>query len=291
MIRGALRAAAGRLGLHVGRREYFDLVERRFYSPIPDLDELPADIFERESALAGMALDSHAHLDFAERHLGGYIAELEKDPGAIPLDNDFYAFGDAHLAYAMVRHLRPRRLIELGSGYSTLALGLACERNAAEGVRARYLAFDPHPPELLAAGAPGVTERHAMPAQEVPLAELTALGRDDVLFVDTSHTVKLGGDVNRVVLDVLPRLAPGVHVHFHDVWLPFEYHPGLVRGQRLFWSEQYLLQAFLCMNPGYEIVFATRAASVRDPDRFRALVPSWTDAFFATSFWIRRVAP
>ncbi len=109
-----------------------------------------------------------------------------------------------------------------------------------------------------------------------------------MLFVDTSHTVKLDGDVNRVILEVLPRLAPGAYAHFHDIWLPFEYHRELVVNQQMFWAEQYLLQAFLAMNPSYEIVLAAQAACARQPRRFAALVPAWTPDLYPSSFWIRR---
>ena len=288
LIRAAARRLAGRLGYHVGRRRHFDLVERRFYSPVPDFEALPDDLFDRESELAGIHLDAAEHMAFAESRLAPYVRELDEHPQGFPLANDYYAAGDAHLAYAMVRHLRPGRVLELGSGYSTLVMALACQANAHEGAQSTYTAYDPYPTPLLAHPPAGLTAYRALPAQEVPLDEFTALETGDVLFVDTSHTVKLGGDVNHVVLDVLPRLAPGVHVHFHDIWLPFEYHPELVRNQRLFWAEQYLLQAFLAMNGGYEIVLAAHAARVRQPDRFRALLPSWAPDTYPTSFWIRR---
>lgn len=255
---------------------------------MPDLEALPADVFERESSLAGLGLDDRAHLDFAERELAGYIRELDADPDGFPFVNGYYDSGDAHLAYALMRHLRPGRLMELGSGYSTRILGLACDRNAAEDAPAHYLAFDPYPPDWLAGGVRGLSALHVEPVQALALDRFTELGSGDVLFVDTSHTVKLGGDVNRVILDVLPRLAPGVFVHFHDIWLPFEYHPELVATMRMYWAEQYLLQAFLALNSDYEIVFATRAACVRQPGRFGALVPAWRPELFPSSFWIRR---
>lgn len=286
---GALRRVAAGLGLHVARRRHFDLVERRPESPVPDFEALPPAVFERVSPLLGLTLDSAAHMAFAEQALAPFVRELDEDPAGYDFRNPFYAAGDAHLAYAMVRHLRPRRLVELGSGHSTRVMALACQRNAADGDRPRYAAFDPNPSALFAHGRPaGLTTLRSIAAQEVPEEEFAELGAGDVLFVDTSHTVKLGGDVNRVILDVLPRLATGVHVHFHDIWLPFEYHPELVKGQRLFWAEQYLLQAFLAMNTGYEVVLATRAACVREPERCRALIPRWTSDLYPTSFWIRR---
>jgi hypothetical protein len=98
--------------------------------------------------------------------------------------------------------------------------------------------------------------------------------------------VRLGGDVNHIVLDVLPVLAPGVVVHFHDIWLPFEYHEALTRYHGVHWSEQYLVQAFLSGNEHWEVLFATRAVSVDEPEAFAELVPKYEG--YPTSFWLRR---
>jgi hypothetical protein len=129
-----------------------------------------------------------------------------------------------------------------------------------------------------------------MRAQEVPLEAFAALGAGDVLFVDTTHVVKLGGDVNRVVLDVLPRLAPGVLVHFHDVYLPWEYHPRLV-AESGFWNEQYLLQAHLAENPRSAVLFGAQAVTRRHRDEVERVVPSFRGSpHQAVSFWIERRA-
>ncbi len=162
--RRARRALLG-LGRELARRAGYDLVQRRFYSPVPDLQGLPADVFDRESALVGLECDDDAHMRFAERELAGYIRELDADPGGYPFVNNYYDAGDAHLTYALLRHLRPRRVVELGSGYSTRLIAMACDRNAGEGAPARYVAFDPYPPKWLAPGLPGLTELRASPVR------------------------------------------------------------------------------------------------------------------------------
>jgi hypothetical protein len=116
----------------------------------------------------------------------------------------------------------------------------------------------------------------------------TALGENDLLVVDTTHTVKTGGDVNHVVLDILPLLRPGVLVHFHDIFLPWEYPRKWAEDYGLYWAEQYLLQAFLSLNTEYEVVCGLYALSRRHPERLRELVSSWREGVAPGAFWLRR---
>jgi hypothetical protein len=115
------------------------------------------------------------------------------------------------------------------------------------------------------------------------------LGPQDVLFVDTTHTVKTGGDVNRIVLDVLPALAPGVVVHFHDIWLPYEYHRALTETLGANWSEQYLLQALLSGNPGFAVLLGNAALARDRRSAVQAAFPDWDpENEYPSAFWIRR---
>jgi SAM-dependent methyltransferase len=299
-IRSALsrpaRRAANALGLHLAPKSDYELLRRSYYSPIPDLDALPPDVWERPSSMAGIAFDTAAQIDWCERELGELVRELdaprtgEADGGRFYFENQTYEYGDAEIAYAIVRRFRPRSVLELGSGFSTLALGLACLANEREGDPCRLVANDPYPRGVVDARAPGVTEVLGRPAQDVPLAEFEALEPGDVLFVDTTHVIKLGGDVNYVILEVLPRLRPGVLVHFHDIWLPDQYHRALTEVLGMHWNEQYLLQAFLIGNREFEVLFATHAVCARHPERFQALVPGYTGENYPSGFWLRRVA-
>jgi hypothetical protein len=126
---------------------------------------------------------------------------------------------DAETLYAMVRRFRPRQVLELGSGMSTLVIADALRHDEIVD-RRRHDVFDPYPRDDLGEALEQVANLHPISATEVPLERFAALQAGDILFVDTTHTVKIGGDVNRVILDVLPRLAPGVLVHFHDIFLP-----------------------------------------------------------------------
>jgi methyltransferase family protein len=274
-----------RLGLQV--------VVKSFYSPIPDLQAIPDSTWERESDLAGIHFDLEQQLGYLD-DLAPYLHEFRPpeqpngDSDAYFLENGSYGRVDADVLYATVRASKPKRIVELGSGYTTLVAAQACLENEREGATVEYRAFDPYPgvarPDL-----PGLTELVSTPAEELPTELFAELGEDDMLIVDTTHTVKTGGDVNHVVLDVLPRLRGGVRVHFHDIFLPWEYPRKWVEDYGLYWAEQYLLQAFLSLNEEFEILYALYALARRRPDDLRELVPSWRDGAVPGAFWIRRL--
>ena len=264
---------------------------KSFYSPIPDLAALPASIWERRSELAGIDFDLGAQLAFLER-LRQQLAEFRpptaaSGPDQYAADNPSYPPADAAVLHAIVRGLKPKRIVELGSGHSTLVAAAACAANEHEGSTCDYRAFDPFP-KVARPGLPGLTELSATRAEELPAELFVGLGQDDLLVVDTTHTVKTGGDVNHIVLDVLPRLGRGVLVHFHDVFLPWEYPRQWAEDYGLYWAEQYLLQAFLSLNPDFEIACALYALSREQPERLRELVPAWGGDSTPGAFWIRR---
>lgn len=286
--RATVKTAAGRVGL--------DAVTSNFYSPIPAVPPRGAEIWEREQSFE---VDTDSQIAFVEAELAPYLREL---PGALaPAErlgfrvwNGQYQAGDAELLYAMIRHLRPRRMLELGSGYSTLVSAAACSLNARDGDATELVAVDPEPRTMVPA-MEGLARIEMRDCRELPLERFLELGASDILFVDTSHIVKLGSEVNWLVLEVLPRLAPGVHVHFHDVFLPYDY-PRYLFEQEAYFNEQYLLQAFLAGNADWEVTLAVCALYRAQRKRLAALVPSLAgespDTRFSgitpAAFWIRR---
>ena len=255
-----------------------------YSSPTFTADEIPDAVWQRRSPLRGIAFD----LD-AQARLLAELAPLGAELAATGFDfaNRFYEHVDAEVAYAMVRRLAPARLVELGSGFSTHVLAAACEANRAAGAAVHYAAYDPAP--RAAAPRQGVDVLEHRPAQDVPAEVFAALGAGDVLFVDTTHVVRTGGDVNHVLLDVLPALAPGVVVHLHDIWLPYEYHRALTATLGANWSEQYLLQALLCGNPGFEVLLGNAALARDRRAAVRAAFPGWDpETEYPSAFWLRR---
>lgn len=169
-----------------------------------------------------------------------------------------YGPGDAFVYAAMLREMRPRRLIEVGCGASS---ALALDTFDHWGGDWPAITFiEPYPALLHRLLRPGDAERVriiAAPVQDVELALFDTLATGDMLFIDSTHVVKTGSDVLHEVFDILPRLAPGVVVHFHDVFYPFEYPREWVIERNYSWNELYLLRAFLTGNPVWEILFFT----------------------------------
>jgi hypothetical protein len=269
-----LGVAAGRLG----RR----LVKDDFYSPLPDLDALPPE--DLRSAMAGIRFDSVEQLRYLSEALGPYLGELDIPDagvaGELYLRNGFYEAGDAETLYAIVRERRPARVLELGSGFSTHIIARALAANGG----GTHEVFDPYARAEIDALA-SVTRRSA---GEIADAEFARLERGDVLFVDSTHVVKIGSEVNRIVLDALPLLAPGVAVHFHDIFLPWDYPHGFFTRLGMYLNEQYLLQAFLAMNPGYRILLAMSAVGRLHPQEVAELIPSVRAGAAPCAFWIER---
>jgi predicted O-methyltransferase YrrM len=281
--RGARRAFA-KAGL--------DVVVKKFYSPIPDLDALPPGTFERRSELPGIAWDLDRQLAFVRETLGPAMREF--DPPVAPNGNRWqyapnlsYTTADAKALYAMVRSAKPSRIVELGSGHSTLVTAQAVRENASDGTVAALEVYDPFP-SVVSEQLPGLTRLERVGAQEVPLATFESLGAGDILFVDTTHTVKVGSDVNFIVLEVLPRLAEGVIVHLHDIFLPYEYPRQWLEDYGLYWTEQYLVQAFLAHNSGYEILAAMHALQRDRRDAMGKLLPPAVADWPGGAFWMRR---
>jgi hypothetical protein len=281
--RGARRAFA-KAGL--------DVVVKTFYSPIPDLDALPPGTFERRSELPGIAWDLDRQLAFVRDELGPAMRAF--DPPASPDGNRFqytpnlsYTMADAKALYAMVRSARPSRIVELGSGHSTLVTAQAVRENAADGHPASLEVFDPFP-SVVSDELPGLTRLERIGAQQVPLSTFESLRSGDVLFVDTTHTVKVGSDVNFVVLEVLPRLAEGVIVHLHDIFLPYEYPKQWLEDYGLYWTEQYLVQAFLAHNSAFEVLASMHALQRDRRDAMAELLTPAVADWPGGAFWMRR---
>jgi hypothetical protein len=268
-----------------------DVVVKTFYSPIPDLGQLAPDAFSRRSELPGTGWDLERQLAFV-RSLRPALEEFRAvaDGGGDAWQyapNLSYTTADAAMLYAMVRTGRPRRIVELGSGHSTLVTAQAARRNAADGPAPALEVFDPFP-SVVTDELPGLTRLERIAAQQVPLETFEALEAGDVLFVDTTHTVKVGSDVNFIVLEVLPRLREGVHVHLHDIFLPYEYPRQWLEDYGLYWTEQYLVHAFLVFNSGYEVLAAMHALQRDRRDAMVELLPPGAADWPGGAFWMRR---
>jgi hypothetical protein len=196
------------------------------------------------------------------------------------LNNGYFEAVDSEVLYCMVRHLKPRTVIEVGSGFSTLITRQALTVN---GSAARLVAIDPEP----RAAIRGTIDEHvAAPVEGLSTSFFEQLRAGDLLFIDSSHVVRPGGDVNFLVLHVLPRLRPGVLVHIHDIFLPYDYPRRWVAAGN---TEQYLVLAFLAYNDAFEVVWPGHLMRMRYAREVMEAFPSCTEATHPGSLWLRRV--
>ncbi len=280
-------------------RHGFHVLPAHFYEPVPVANDLPEGLWSHPTTMPGIRMDAAPQLALLAEFT---LFKAEYDalphqptgvPGRFHLDNPSFRSVDAEALYCMIRRFRPRRVLEIGSGNSTFLAAQAILKNRDEdGLDCDLTAIEPYPREELRKGLPGLTRLMATPVQQVPLSEFESLGKDDILFIDSSHVLKIGSDVQYEYLEILPRLKPGVLIHVHDVFLPAEYPRKWVKDHHVFWNEQYLLQAFLAFNSHFEIIFAGSFLHMQHPDRLESAFASYRrDKEWPGSFWMRRVQP
>jgi hypothetical protein len=231
-----------------------------FYSPVHDYHEVSRQaerIFEVPEELPGIELRERDQLELF-RELSVFARELNLPKMSDPdfryhADNSNYGIGDALILGAFLRRVRPRRYLEVGSGWTTaLALDVN-ERWLASSMH--ITAIEPHPKLVRDLLKPGDDiEIIEAPVQDIALDRFRELQANDVLFIDNSHVVKVGSDAHFLITRVLPELAPGVIVHIHDIFWPFEYSRVWIDEGRA-WSEAYLVHGFLAFNETFEIAF------------------------------------
>jgi hypothetical protein len=293
-LRGRLRSGGERLLAAAADRLGYDLVRRSPYSPVPSLPTPDSPEWGPKHSLAGLGMDTGRQLGWMRRQLGPFLSEFSGpvDPpaaGGFFLRNGYYGGIDAILLHALVRHARPRRIIEVGSGYSTLVLAGACQRNAAEGAPCELLSIDPEPRFAIPENLADIARLERRSAAEVPVEIFTGLEAGDILFIDSSHTVKRGSEVNFLVFEVLPRLQSSVFVHFHDIFLPYDY-PREWFGRGTYLAEQYLVHAFLLGNPAFDVLFAAHAVFREHADALRAALPFLAPGTLdPAALWLRKV--
>jgi len=233
-----------------------------YYSPLPD-----PEMIERE---AGRLFARPTHDDGVDMNpagqkrllaeLGEYARDFDWGPAGSSgnrfyVPNDYYSFGDAQTLYTVLRRFRPRRIIEVGSGYSSALMLDTNERHFTPRMELTFI--EPYPERLeslLRDGDRASATVLVQQVQSVPVERFETLGENDILFIDSSHVSKIGSDVNYLFFDILPRLREGVLVHIHDVFFPLEYPLDWLREGRA-WNEMYLLRAFLQYNSAFEVMF------------------------------------
>jgi hypothetical protein len=278
----------------------FHLTENHFYGPVPDTRTLRDELWRNHSRLVGLSMND----DRQQLLLAELSRDFRSEYDSLPQTRDeaggpeqyFVGNGgfgpvDGEMLYCMIRRFKPKRVFEIGSGNSSMLSAQALRRNEADGHPGALTAFDPYPNEVMVKGFPGLARLVSKKIQDVPLSEFEQLEANDILFIDSSHVLNIGSDVQYEYLEVLPRLAKGVIVHAHDIFLPAEYPKRSVMEHHCFWTEQYLLQAFLAFNHSFEVLWAASYMHFTQPALLEAAIRSYRrDRDWPGSFWMRRTA-
>jgi hypothetical protein len=267
-----------------------------FYSPIVDPAEVAARLgrspLRPADALAHIDIDRQRHLAFWNEILPFFkdlpFAAQPQEGVRYYFDNDAFGVGDAVILFAMLRRFRPKRLIEVGSGYSS-----ACSLDTSErflGGTVQMTFIEPYPALLqrvLNAEDLARSTIIAQPIQDVDLALFDTLEDNDILFIDSTHVVKTGSDVVFELFEILPRLKPGVLVHFHDVFDGFEYPLQWILKDNRSWNELYALRAFLMYNSAFEVLFFNDFFAKSCAQEIRETFPEFL-ANGGGSLWLRK---
>jgi methyltransferase family protein len=279
-------------GYHFQKRDY--------YSAVNDLAFLADnwDLWHERPLPKDIAWDLDAQIEQV-RLVAPHFEELAKvpwDPPAGPpryyWNNDFWRGSDAPVHYGLLRRFQPRRVVEIGSGWSSLLLADALRRNEESGAPAAVVdQIEPFPRKDLLSALPDHWTLHEVILQRANLELFESLGPNDVCFYDGSHVARTGSDVAWFFFEVLPRLNPGVLVHVHDIFWPGDYPDEWIMERGQSWNEQYLLQAFLMHNERFELLICNSALYRCRKSDLLDLYAGLPDECSGVSVWLRKTGP
>lgn len=278
-----------------------------FYDPLLNPKNL-RHALNKERELPGLDLNVNRQLEILDEF--NFNGEFEHFPlnfqGKLEYFYINYSFLpiDAQYLYNTIRHFKPKKLIEIGCGFSTLVSAKALEKNRRENTNHKnhHICIEPYRHGWLGNLPIQLIKK---PVESLEKSIFTQLEVNDILFIDSSHMIKPQGDVLFEYLEILPILNPGVIVHIHDIYTPKDYPEKCIVNQVKFWNEQYLLEAFLSSNPNFEIIgalkylkdhhfqeLASKCPALKD-DRIikkseEKIALSSLDFLETSSFWIRK---
>jgi hypothetical protein len=272
-----------------------------YYSSVPDLKEIEenASAIFGDKKLEEVNLNTDNQLALLEK-LKTYYPQYPYFDNAVDTaklryiksDKAFYRYSDAVFLYCIIRHFQPTKIIEVGSGHSSAIMLDTNEFYLENKMHVTFI--EPYPEErLMKILREQDKKQHTVIKQKVQSVSLDVfkkLEQNDILFIDSSHVSKTGSDLNYLMFEVLPALKPGVLIHFHDIFYPFELPKKWIVENRWFWNENYLLHAFLMNNNKYEIInFNTYLQKIKT-DWFKTEMPECLLGEEPTgSIWIRKL--
>jgi Methyltransferase domain len=270
-----------------------------YYDPIPDFRNVSAVQLQRRRRFPTIDFQFARQVELLAvlgSKCNAEIAAIAMEPGVDGFDfcNPYFPDIDACAYFALIRHLKPRKVIEIGSGYSTRIASLALRRNHKEGAAGELVCVEPFPEKRLMDSDAQFTLVQKR-VEDLDPASFASLGENDILFIDSSHVARVGSDVCAEFLDILPNLRPGVWVHVHDIFFPEDYPANWVIERRIAFNEQYILEAFLSFNAAFSVRLANHWMWLEHRDAVKALCPEPILVLAANgtgpaSFWMRKDA-
>lgn len=280
-------------------RKYFSFWETQgihvtpvnFYSPIPDTKNLADSTWEKRTSMAGIDMNLSEQLRMLNEIFAKYRPEYEQyllNTGENELeftfDNTQFVGPDPYILHSIVREYKPNRIIEVGSGFSTLVSANAIRLNG----KGQITCIEPYPRDFVQK-IPQVQQLIKTKVQDIDITFFQQLKNNDILFIDSTHVVKIGSDVQYLFLEVLPQLQSGVLIHVHDVFFPNEYPEKWIREKNFFWNEQYFLQAFLIGNSLFKIIFAVGFMGKNYTIKMKQVFPRYEVGMGGGSFWMLKL--
>ena len=289
------RLDARRVQRHPNFRGVAMFTPGHFYSPLLDLENLDAgaDMVPFDGP------ECWEHIELRPSEQRAYYRTLIEKYSATPFpaekkdgfryytQNFFFRFADAFTLWGILQHEKPQRIIEVGSGFSSAVMLDTLNHTRTQAELTFIEPFPDRLRSLLSVGDQSAVTVLDRPVQEIALSVFDQLRAQDILFIDSSHVAKLGSDVVYLFLRILPRLAPGVLVHVHDIFYPFSYPMEWVKEGRA-WNESLFLRAFLLGNSNFQVVAFNSFAGHTFPDQFRDLPEFLQDT--GGSIWFRKVS-
>jgi hypothetical protein len=267
-----------------------------FYSPVVDpslLKYREGEIWPFKSPeIQGINFNEDFQKSLLEKDFSLFLEsfnypEFEKDTlkaSDYYVQNSQFSGLDARALFVILRKYKPQRMIEVGSGYSSL-LTADVNRKWLDG-KLNFTCIEPYPRSFLKQGVPGISSLVDSKVEEVGLDFFSELNENDILFIDSSHVSKTGSDVNYLYFEVIPRLNPGVIIHIHDIFFPYDYPKEWVLEENRSWNEQYLLQALLMYSTAFKVVFGCAYSYYIFPDLVEKACKG--TLYGGGSFWMQK---
>jgi len=271
-------------------REYF-IAKPHFSNPIPDKRYLTSydGYWKRNFPCYGLQFRDEQQLLLCD-HLSSFAPEIDELPNDVfdPQKNQSFLDMDLEFLYGMIRLIKPKKFIEIGAGWSSIIARHAIKRNERDGHRCEHIIIEPYRSGYFTEYFKSADGYISKPIQEVPVTTFNCLSCDDILFIDTSHIAKYGSDVNYLYFYIVPNVAPGCYIHIHDIFIPYDYPEKWVFENNMFFSEQYLVMAFLMFNNTFQIELAAQYLSQKYRERLNRFFPRFKPYFSPGSLWIKK---